>query len=243
MKNLTIYNEDCLLKMQEMVDESIKVNAIITDPPYAIARKTGFSTGNKKEEYIKKYGNHSNEFGEWDNQEIDYEKFLDLSYQLLQDGGTLLMFYDIWKIQSIKEAAERLKFKQPRIGFWVKSNPVPINSKLNYLTNSKEAFITFVRKSKPTFNSKYDNAIYTYPICSGKERTKHTTQKPLQLMEDLILKHTNKGDIVLDPFMGSGSTGEACLNNERKFIGIEKESEYYRICEERLNKNIDIDEW
>lgn len=230
----TLFNDDCFIIMEQMKKQNKKFNAIITDPPYAIARKTNFSKGNTKKEYIKKYGKHHNEFGEWDNTEIDFDRFIGLCYDLLKDGGTLFMFYDIWKIQDIKKSAEKYKFKQPRMGMWIKTNPVPINSKLNYLTNSKEIFVTFTKKAKPTFNSEYDNAIYIYPKCAGKERTKHTTQKPLKLMEDIVLKHSNEGDEILDPFMGSGTTGEACLKYNRIFTGIEKEKEYFDISKERL---------
>jgi len=242
-----IVNDNCFSVMEKMVKEGKKFNAIITDPPYAISRKTNFATmkepdedaSEKEKELYKKYGKHHNDFGDWDKNEIDFEKFLKLSYDLLEDNGTLFMFYDIWKIQNISDAAAKLKFKQPRFGMWLKTNPVPINSKINYLTNAKEIFLTFVKKSKPTFNSQYDNAIYSYPICGGKERTKHTTQKPLALMNEIILKHTNEGDIILDPFMGSGTTGVACVTNSREFYGIELNKEYYEIASARLNDIIE----
>lgn len=93
-----------------------------------------------------------------------------------------------------------------------------------------------VKKSNPTFNSKYDNGIYEYPICHDKDRF-HPTQKPVKLMEDIIKKHSNAGDTVLDCFMGSGSTGVACINQGRNFIGIEKDPEFFRKAKERLTKS------
>jgi len=249
---MILYNDNCFAIMEKMVEEGKKFNAIITDPPYAITRKTNFGTAKEPDENATKeekekyrtFVKHHNDFGEWDNEEIDYDKFIKLCYELLEDNGTLFMFYDIWKIQNIKESAEKYKFKQPRMGFWIKTNPVPVNSKLNYLTNSKEIFVSFVKKAKPTFNSQYDNGLYSYPICQGNERTEHTTQKPLKLMEEIILKHTNKDDVVLDPFMGSGTTGEACIKHNRNFYGIELNKKYFNIANERLNKEIiDEDEW
>jgi site-specific DNA-methyltransferase (adenine-specific) len=136
----------------------------------------------------------------------------------------------------IKEVAEKNKFKQLRICQWQKSNPVPINSKLNYLSNAIEYFFSFVKGGKPTFNSEYDNGIYKYPICHGNERYDHPTQKPLELMKDLIRKHSNEGDLVLDTFAGTGTTGHAALLLNRKFILIEQNVEYYQIIQDRLNK-------
>lgn len=150
----------------------------------------------------------------------------------------MYFFYDGWKMQELKECAEMEKFKQPRLCQWIKTNPVPINSKLNYLSNSKEYFATFVKKSKPTFNSKYDNGVFEYPICSGTERTKHPTQKPYKLIADLVFIHSNENDLVLDCFMGSGTTGVACKNLNRRFIGIEKDDKYFDIAKERIENTI-----
>lgn len=68
----------------------------------------------------------------------------------------------------------------------------------------------------------------------GKEKIGHPTQKSVKLMEEIIKVHTNKNDIVIDPFMGSGTTGVACLTLDRKFIGIEIEKKYYDIAKNRL---------
>ncbi|GAA7584738.1 hypothetical protein JP0028_02320 [Helicobacter pylori] len=73
------------------------------------------------------------------------------------------------------------------------------------------------------------------PVVSRLERVKHPTQKSLALMEKIISIHTNPNDIVLDPFMGSGTTGLACKRLERNFIGIESEKEYFQIAKKRLN--------
>ena len=78
------------------------------------------------------------------------------------------------------------KFKQLRIIEWIKTNPQPLNSKTNYLTNSREIALTAVKGNKPTFHSKYDNGIYHYPMASGKKRF-HPTQKGLLLFEELLL--------------------------------------------------------
>lgn len=232
---MKIYNIDCKTHLDHLIKNKIQVNCIMTDAPYLISKASGYTNNSPdKSDYITKYGKHTIDFGEWDKIELDLEYLFTSFYTLLKDGGTLLFFYDGWKMQEIKEYALAKGFKQPRLCEWIKTNPVPINSKLNYLSNAKEYFITFVKKSKPTFNSQYHNGIFSYPICSGKERTKHPTQKPLKLMEELLLIHTNEGDLVLDCFMGSGTTGVACKNLNRDFIGVELDKNYFEIAKARL---------
>jgi len=111
-------------------------------------------------------------------------------------------------------------FVQIRFIEWIKTNPQPLNSSRNYLTNSREIALTGVKKSKPTFNSKYDNGIYEFPIQGGKNKF-HPTQKNLDLFKELIEKHSNENDIVLDTFLGSGTTAIAAKDTNRKFIGSE----------------------
>ena len=121
---------------------------------------------------------------------------------------------------------EKHKFKQLRFIEWVKTNPQPINSRVNYLTNSREIAVLGVKKGKPTFNGEYDNGIYRYPIQSGKGRF-HPTQKSIKLFEDLIKKHSNEGDVVVDTFLGGGTTAIACKNTGRRCIASEISKEYY----------------
>lgn len=117
-------------------------------------------------------------------------------------------------------------------------NPVPINSKNNYLSNATEYFFTFVKGGKPTFNSEYDNGVYKYPLCHGKERLQHPTQKPLELIKDLISKHSNEGDVILDTFAGTGTTAVASILLNREYIVIEKEDKYFRMLEERIDNTL-----
>lgn len=230
-----LINRDCFDYIKELENNS--VDLILTDPPYFISRDSNFKNISETtpDDMRKKY-DISIDFGEWDKGEIDWNTLLFEYYRVLKPGGTLIIFYDSWKSNELKLYAEKNKFKQPRIGMWVKTNPVPINSKLNYLSNAVEYFFTFVKKSKPTFNSSYDNGIYNYPICHGKERYKHPTQKPLQLISDLINKHSNPGDLVLDTFAGTGTTAHACLNLNRNYIMIEKDENYFNIMTDRINK-------
>ena len=222
--------------MKNIKDESIDL--ILTDLPYIISKKSNFDVGgawNDSEDIRKRKTPPKTDFGEWDKIPLDLETIISEFYRVIKKGGTLISFYDIWKMQEFKDIAEQNKFKQARLLRWDKSNPMPTNSKINYLSTVSEYFTSFTKVSKPTFNSEYDKGIYVFPICSGNERTEHPTQKPLKLMEELILKHSNTNDIILDPFMGSGSTGVACVNTNRRFIGIELDKDYYNIAKERMN--------
>lgn len=229
-----IINENCFEYIKKIKSNSIDL--IITDPPYLISKKTNFKESDKADKKIKKKYNISMDFGDWDKIEIDWDFLLSEYYRVLKSSGYLIIFYDPWKCNELKLFSEKNKFKQPRIGMWVKNNPVPINSKINYLSNAIEYFFTFVKKSKPTFNSKYDNGIYNYSICHGKERFKHPTQKPLKLIKELIKKHSNENDLVLDTFAGTGTTAQACLELNRKYIVIEKDKKYIEIIKKRINK-------
>jgi site-specific DNA-methyltransferase (adenine-specific) len=231
-----IINGDCFKELYKIKSNS--VDLILIDPPYQISRSSGFTNYSKdvNHEIKSKYGNLSIDFGDWDKIELNWNFLFSEYKRVLRKGGTLIIFYDIWKSTELKEFAEKYKFKQPRVGAWVKTNPVPVNSKLNYLSNATEYFFTFVKESKPTFNSKYDNAFYSYPICHGKERYEHPTQKPLRLIKDLIEKHSNPGDLVLDTFAGTGTTGHASFLLKRDFILIEKDKDYFKIINERIEK-------
>ena len=188
----------------------------------------------KKENYMKYgtiYGKKycvKTDYGEWDMEfTMDkLEQFICEYYNKLKKGGTLIMFFDLWKISLLKEIMEKHKFKQIRLIEWIKTNPQPLNSSVNYLTNCREIALLGIKGAKPTFNSKYDNGIYMFPLQGGKNRF-HPTQKSLSLFEELIKKHSNENDIILDTFLGGGTTAIACKNTKRNFKGCELSSEYY----------------
>jgi len=190
--------------------------------------------GKKKDNYLrygtmlgKKYCKKT-DFGSWDSnftiEQLD--EFVGEYYNKLRKGGTIIIFFDIWKITTLKDIMEKHKFKQIRFIEWIKTNPQPLNSSTNYLTNCREIALLGVKGGKPTFNSKYDNALYQYPMAGGKKRF-HPTQKNLLFFEDLIKKHSNEGNLVLDTFLGGGTTAIACKNTNRVFKGCEISKEYY----------------
>ena len=185
--------------------------------------------------YGKKYCVKTN-YGEWDN-EFTMEKlhhFISEYFKKLRNGGTLIIFFDLWKISYLKDIMEKCKFKQIRFIEWIKTNPQPLNSSVNYLTNCREIALLGIKGTKPTFNSKYDDGIYHYPIQGGKYRF-HPTQKSVSLFEDLIKKHSNENDVVIDTFLGGGTTAIACKNTNRTFKGCEISEEYYKTVMNIIN--------
>jgi DNA modification methylase len=191
-------------------------------------------TDDSKQNYMKYgtiYGKKycvKTDYGDWDNEFTmdDLDGFIGEYYKKLRKGGTMIMFFDLWKISHLKDVMEKHKFKQLRFIEWIKTNPQPLNSNTNYLTNCREIALLGVKGGKPTFNSKYDNSIYMFPLQGGKNRF-HPTQKSLPLFEELIKKHSNEGDVVLDTFLGGGTTAIASKNTNRNFKGCELSTEYY----------------
>lgn len=230
--DINIRYTDSLSFMRSLNDNTI--NLVLTDVPYIISKATGFKNGNGVERL-----KISMDFGKWDREFTleDLKNSITEYYRLLRPGGYLIIFYDLWKIQELAKLLEDQGFKQLRFIEWIKTNPVPINSKINYLTNSREVAICAVKGGKPTFNSKYDNGVYSYPIYHGKDRC-HPTQKPIKLFEDLIKKHSNPRDTVLDTFLGSGTTIIACMNTDRKCLGCEKDNKYFYNILDRVNNHV-----
>ena len=205
--------------------------------------KKDIKTDENKEKFMKYgslYGKKycvKTDYGDWDkNFTIEtLEKFISEFYKKLRKGGTFIIFFDLWKITILKELMEKYKFKQIRFIEWIKTNPQPLNSSVNYLTNCREIALLGIKGSKPTFNSKYDNAIYSFPLQGGKDRF-HPTQKSIPLIEELIKKHSNENDTVLDTFLGGGTTAIACRNTNRNFKGCEISKEYHDKILEILRK-------
>ena len=237
--------------MNKFVDEVAKLDASgknkKTEEEWTTFKeKKGYLDDNYKTNYIK-YGNTSGnkyafktDFGKWDKEFTmeKLEEFVKLFYKKLRKGGTCIIFFDLWKLETLKAIMERAKtnkngFKQIRFIEWVKTNPMPLNQKTNYLTNCREVALLGVKGGKPTFHSKYDKGIYEFPIQGGKSRT-HPTQKSLPLFEELIKKHSNEGDLVVDPFLGGGTTAFACKNTNRRFIGCEIDAKYVDIINHKL---------
>lgn len=213
--------------LNEMEKDSIDM--ILTDPPFTISKESHFHKGDNT-----KFNNMTHDFGEWDKTRQDLFLMMKLFRKVLRPGGTLILFYDIWKTELLREACEQSGFKQPRVGIWLKTNPTPVNQDSNYLSNSHEFYFSFIHRPKRgnrgrehTFNSSYDNGVLTYPSCNRWESIGHPNQKPVELFKELIKKHSNEGDMILDPFSGSGTTSIAADSLGRNFICIENDTDYF----------------
>ena len=211
------------------------VEFVKTEQEWTEYKKEHKLKNDKKKENYMKYGTIygtkycvKTDYGNWDSEfTLDIlDRYIKEYYKKLKKGGTLIMFFDLWKISDLKRIMEKYKFKQIRFIEWIKTNPQPLNSKVNYLTNCREIALLGIKRSKPTFNSSYDKGIYEYPLQGGINRF-HPTQKSLKLFEDLIKKHSNENDNVMDTFLGSGTTAIACKNTKRNFYGCEISKEYY----------------
>lgn len=223
-----IYNGDCLEIMDTLIEEGIKVDCILTDPPYMIARKNNFHTMGRK----------GIDFGEWDK-DVDLFSWLDRIPKLLSKNGSVVIFNDWKNLGDIARYCESLGLEIKDLLRWEKTNPMPRNRDRRYITDYECAIWLVNKKSKWVFNrldEKYQRPKFEYPVVSGNEKTIHTTQKPVKLMEEIIRVHTKEDNTILDCFMGSGSTGVACMNTNRKFIGIELDKNYFNIAKQRIEE-------
>ena len=211
---------DCLEVMKQLSDKS--VDLVLTDPPYNIARENNFST----------MGRAGIDFGEWDKG-FDLFSYIDEVSRILKKDGSFVVFNAWRNLGAIADYAEKQGFETKDMIRLEKSNPMPRNRDRRYITDY-ECAVWFVKKgAKWTFNrqdSKYQRPKFVASIESGL----HPTQKNLSLMENLVKIHSNEDDIVIDPFMGSGTTGLACKNLTRNFIGIEKELQYFETAKRRI---------
>jgi site-specific DNA-methyltransferase (adenine-specific)/modification methylase len=220
--------------MDRLIADGVKVDAVITDPPYNIARANNFHT--MKNKYGKQAHRRGIDFGEWDKG-FDLFTWIVKGVELLDKDGSMFIFNDWKNIGEIAKYAESLGMEIKDCFRWEKLNPMPRNRDRRYITDFEMAVWLVKKGSKWVFNrqdAKFERPKFVSGLVSGKEKTEHTTQKPIKLMEHIVAIHTNENHTVLDPFMGSGTTGVACVNTNRNFIGIEMDDEYFEIAKERI---------
>jgi DNA modification methylase len=216
---------DCIEEMKKLEEGSI--NLILTDPPYNISRKNNFHT----------IGRTGIDFGEWDKG-FDLYSYIDEIPRILNKNGSVIIFNDWKNIGNIANYCESVGLEIKDMLRWEKANPMPRNRDRRYITDYEVAVWCVKKGSKWTFNrqdSSYQRPEFKGPLTGGKEKVSHTTQKPIWLMKDMLKIHSNEGDLVLDMFAGSGTTGVACKELNRNFIMIEKDENYFEIIKKRLN--------
>ena len=237
--NYKIYCGDSYDLLQEFINNNIKVDHIITDPPYNISKENNFTTmSSSKRKGI--------DFGEWDKG-FDLYGWIKLADQIIKKNGSIIIFCSYRFISHFVDELELNDFVVKDVLIWKKRNPMPRNVDRRYVQDTEFAIWAVKKNAKWVFNKpsnvSYLRSLFETPTVSGKEKTIHPTQKSEKLMDDIIMIHTNEDEIILDPFMGSGTTGVSALKNNRKFIGVELSEEYYEIAKERLtneeNKKVD----
>lgn len=239
MLNIDLYNENCIKVMDRLDSES--VDLILTDPPYNLGnfmKNRDTNLGKMRENFFADAGWDNLELSEWIKSMDD---FFDKASKVIKIGGSVIMFMSILKVETMIKIAENHGFYYKTTGIWHKTNPMPRNMNLHFV-NSTEAWIYFIYKKRTgTFNNDgamYHDFIETSVTSNGERKYgKHPTQKPETLMIHFIDLLSNPGEVVLDPFMGSGTTGVAAKKLSRNFIGIEIDNSYFKMAKARINED------
>ena len=204
---------DCLERMKEIPDGS--VDMVLTDPPYGM----DFQSNRRNEKYAKM---KNDSCLNW----LDF--FSDELFRVSAENTAHYVFCSFHNVDKFKQSLEK-NFKIKNILIWEKNNTSMGDLKADFAP--KYEMIIFIQKGRRLINGKRDPNIMRFNRTGNKL---HPTQKPVDLIEYLIEKFSDKGDTVLDPFMGSGSTGLACVNTNRRFIGIELDPDYFAIAKQRI---------
>ena len=211
-----LYNGDCLEIMDKLIEEGVKVDMVLTDIPYGEVNRA-------KESGLRKLKKGN----------ADIETFrLDELLPRINDicNGSIYIFCGIEQVSEIRKFF-REKDILTRLCIWEKNNPSPINCQHHWMS-SIECCI-YAKKKGATFNEHYKSCVWRNPV--GRSKI-HPTEKPLKLFTYLVETSSNKNDIVLDCCFGSGTTGVACINTGRRFIGIELDNNYFNIASKRIEE-------
>ena len=185
-------------------------------------------------------GRNGIEFGEWDKG--FNESSLSLLIPKIKKGGSLFLFHSFEQFNMLRNILGGLTFKDKII--WEKTNPMPRNRDRRYISNIEVASWYVKDGNKWTFNRQadnYDSCVYRYPSESGGGfKRYHPCQKNLNLITEILRRHSNEGDLVLDPFLGGGTTAVACINTNRNYIGFEKDTTYWEIANKRIQDTYKI---
>ena len=246
---IRLYNGNFLEVMQELIKQGIKVDTIITSPPYNMNLRvcggrymSRCSWKGHDKEFSTKYLNYSDDLPMEDYFEFQKD-FIETAMQL-----TNIMFYNTQFITGNKVALCKLlgyfSDKVKEIVIWDKVNAQPAMAQRTL--NSQYEFIIVFENNKP-YNRMFDLANFNRGTLSNvwsikRERNKFSKASfPTELVSRILVNFTNKGDTILDPFMGSGTTGVVCKKLERNFIGIELDEQCLKIAKERINDTSEVE--
>jgi modification methylase len=245
-----ILNGDCIEELKKLPDRS--VDLVFADPPYNL--QLGGDLLRPDNSKVDAVDDHWDQFESFAAYDAFTKAWMAQCQRVLKDDGALWVIGSYHNIFRVGATLQDLGFWILNDIVWRKSNPMP-NFKGTRFTNAHETLI-WAAKSRGgrryTFN--YDamkmandelqmRSDWTLPLCTGEERLKdangdkaHPTQKPEALLHRLIMASTRPGDVILDPFFGTGTTGAVARRLGRKFIGIEREESYAKIAEARIAK-------
>ena len=210
---IELIHGDCIEKMMDMLDGSIDM--VLTDIPYNVVNRDSNGLRNLNK-------------GKTDELRFDLKVALQECYRVCK--GSIYIFCATEQISQIRSFYAR-RGMTTRLCIWEKTNPSVMNGQHVWLSGI-ECFV-YAKKKGATFNEHCKNTVFRYPTVRGKL---HPTMKPIKLLERLIKASSNEGDTVLDFTMGSGTTGVACKNLNRNFIGIELDEEYFKIAKKRIGE-------
>ena len=250
----TIHKGDCVELLKQIPDNSIDL--IFADPPYNLQLNGDLFRPNQT-----KVDAVNDSWDKFESMEI-YDKFtnawLKECHRILKDTGTIWVIGTYHNIFRVGASLQDLGFWMLNDVVWIKSNPMPnfkgtrfnnAHETLLWATKSEKSKYTFHYHSMKTMNEDLQmRSDWTIPICQGEERIKvngqkaHSTQKPEELLYRVILSTSNVGDVILDPFSGSGTTAAVAKKLGRNFIAFEREQFYIDVANNRLKEIIPIKE-
>lgn len=222
-----VYNMDCVDGLSRLEG----VDLVVADPPYVISRESNFHTMQDR-----KRPRTGTMLAAWDL-EFNNGPWIGRAAACLRPGGALVVF-NAWTRATLVERAcvgSGLEYKDTLV--WQKTNPMPRNRDRRYAPDV-EMIQWYVKPGKWTFNRQhpsFESSVLRFASESGGGfKRYHPTQKPVRLVEHLVRVHSREGDLVADPFMGSGTTAVAARNLGRRFVGFEVSREHYNVCCGRL---------
>lgn len=228
---INLYNDDCIKTFDILFKQNIKVDCCITDPPYNISRPNNFQT-------MGAASRIGMDFGEWDKN-FDLTSWIGPMSKLLKENSNVVIFNAWENLSEIKKACEENNITIKRCLVLNKSNPAPFNRDRMFVNDVEFALWgVYNSKSNPTnwtFN-RYRPVEKCVMNTQVQSSDLHPTMKDIFVIKHLVRLLSNEGNTILDCFMGSGTTGVACKELNRNFIGMEIDKKYFNIAEERISK-------
>ena len=249
-----IVNGNCIEELKKIPEKSFDL--IFADPPYNL--QLGENLERPDNSKVSSVNDLWDKFKDFESYDKFSNRWLEECKRVLKDNGSIWVIGSYHNIFRLGYHLQNLEFWILNDVIWRKNNPMP-NFRGARFTNAHETLIwaSKNKKSKYTFNYQSLKCLnddlqmrsdWLLPICNGKERLKkkgkkiHSTQKPESLLHRIILATTNKGDYILDPFLGTGTTAVVAKKLGREFYGIEKNKKYFVESKKRINKTKKIDD-